>query len=72
MVALIVGGLSAAVVGLFAHVIGYDRERAFYATVLTVVGLLYVLFAVMAGGRGLALEVAFFAVFAALAAAGFR
>ena len=70
--ALIVGSLAAAGVGLFAHAVGYDRDRAFYATVLTVVGMLYVLFAVMAGGRGLLPEVAFFAFFAALAAVGFR
>ena len=72
MFPLIVGSLAAAGVGLFAHVVGYDRDRAFYATVLTVVGMLYVLFAVMAGGRGLLLEVVFFAAFAALAAVGFR
>lgn len=72
MLALLVGSLSAAGVGLFAHVIGYDRERAFYASVLTVVGLVYVLFAVMAGGKGVVLEIAFFAVFAALAAIGFK
>ena len=72
MFPLIVGGLAAAGVGLFAHAVGYDRDRAFYATVLTVVGMLYVLFAVMAGGRGLLPEVAFFAAFAALAAVGFR
>ncbi len=70
--ALIVGSLAAAGVGLFAHMVGYDRDRAFYATVLTVVGMLYVLFAVMAGGRGLLPEIAFFAVFASLAAVGFR
>jgi hypothetical protein len=67
-----VGTLSATAVGLFAHAIGYDRDRAFYATVLTVVGLLYVLFAVMAGGRGLLTEIAFFALFAVLAAIGFK
>jgi hypothetical protein len=60
-------------VGMFAHVVGYDRDRAFYATVLTVVGSLYVLFAVMAGGGpSLIPEIGFFGVFAALAAAGFR
>ena len=72
MLPLIVGSLAAAAVGLFAHAIGYDRDRAFYATVLTVVGMLYVLFAVMAGGRGLMPELTFFAAFAALAAIGFR
>lgn len=70
--ALIVGTLAATAVGMFAHAVGYDRDRAFYSTVLTVVGMLYVLFAVMAGGLGLVPEVAFFAAFAALAAVGFR
>jgi hypothetical protein len=69
---LLIGALSAAAVGLFAHIIGYDRDRAFYAAVLTVVGALYVLFAVIAGGRGLVPEIAFFVVFASLAAIGFR
>ena len=72
MVALIVGVLSAAGVGLFAHAVGYDRDRAFYATVLTVVGILYVLFAAMAGGQGVIVEISFFGFFAAMAAVGFR
>ena len=63
----------AAMVGVFAHAVGYDRDRSFYAAVLTVVGAMYVLFAVMAGGsQYLVAEVAFFALFAALAAIGFR
>ena len=71
--AFMVGAASAAGVGLFARVVGYDRDRAFYPTVLTVVGSLYVLFAVMAGGgRGLIAELMFFAGFAALGAVGFR
>lgn len=70
--AFIIGTLAAAVVGIFAHAVGYDRDRAFYATILTVVAMLYVLFAVMAGGQGLPREIAFFAIFAALAAVGFR
>jgi hypothetical protein len=73
IIALGVGAAVAAAVGVFAHAVGYDRDRAFYPVVLTVVGSLYVLFAVMAGG-GLRLipEVAFFVGFAALAAIGFR
>jgi hypothetical protein len=68
-----VGATLAAMVGMFAHVVGYDRDRAFYAAVLTVVGSLYVLFAVMAGGGpDLIPEIGFFGVFAALAAVGFR
>ena len=70
--ALLIGAVLAALVGLFAHTVGYDRDRAFYATVLTVVGSLYVLFAVIAGDNGLGPEIACFAVFAGLAAAGFR
>jgi len=72
MLPLIVGSLGAVAVGVFAHAVGYDRDRAFYATVLTVVGMLYVLFAVMAGGGGLLLELAFFAGFAAMAVVGFK
>jgi hypothetical protein len=72
-IAFSVGALLAAMVAVFAHVVGYDREKAFYASVLTVVGALYVLFAVMAdAGRAIILEVAFFGIFAGLAAIGFR
>lgn len=70
--ALVVGGLLAAAVGVFAHIVGYDRDRSFYAAVLTVIGALYVLFAVMAGGANLILEIAFFSAFAAMAVVGFR
>lgn len=70
---LVIGIVSAAAVGLFAHLIGYDRDRSFYAVVLTVVGLLYVLFNVMAGGaQGLLVEIGFSALFGTLAAIGFR
>lgn len=69
---MLIGAVLAAMVGLFAHLVGYDRDRSFYAAVLTVVGSLYVLFAVMDGGAGLIMEIGFFAVFAAMAAIGFR
>lgn len=43
-------GIAAAVaVGVFATVIGFDRERSFYPVVLIVIATLYLLFAVMAG-----------------------
>ena len=72
-IAFLVGASLAAIVGLFAHVVGYDRDRAFYATVLTVIACLYVLFAVIAdAGRGLIPEIVFFGFFAALAVIGFR
>ena len=36
-------------VAVFARVVGLDRDRAFYPTVLIVVGSLYILFAAMTG-----------------------
>jgi hypothetical protein len=69
---LLIGIILAAAVALFAQLTGFDRDRAFYPTVLIVVGAFYVLFAVMAGGGGLATELLFFAIFAALAVAGFK
>ena len=72
VMALGVGAVLAATVGLLGHVVGYDLDKSFYAVILTVVGALYPLFAVIAGGHQLAPELAFFALFAGLAAAGFR
>jgi hypothetical protein len=70
---LIVGIVLAAAVGLFAHLVGFDRDRAFYATVLIVVGSYYLLFAVMGGtSASLLAELPFFAAFAAAAVIGFR
>jgi hypothetical protein len=69
--ALTVGALLAFVAGLLAHRVGYDRDRSFYAVVLTVIAALYPLFAVTSGGQKLVPEVMFFAVFSALAAIGF-
>jgi hypothetical protein len=68
--ALTVGALLAFVAGLLAHRVGYDRDRSFYAVVLTVIAALYPLFAVTSGGQKLVPEVMFFAVFSALAAIG--
>lgn len=69
---LIIGSALAAAVGLLAHVVGYDRERSFYAVVLTVVASFYVLFNVMSQGNDLIIEIAFFSMFAILAIIGFR
>ena len=58
---------------LFARVTGFDRDRSFYPTVLTVIGLLYVLFAAIDGSaRALVPETAGMIVFVALAVAGFK
>lgn len=69
--ALFVGMALAALVAVAAHIIGWDRDRAFYSVVLTVVGSYYILFAVMAGGEVVA-ETLFFMGFATLAVLGFR
>ena len=60
-------------VGVFGTWVGFDRDRAFYPTVLIVVASYYCLFAVMAGATSiLPVEMAFLLLFGALAAVGFR
>lgn len=57
----------------FARAVGFDRDRAFYPTVLIVVASYYVLFAVMGGStRALVLELVVMSVFVAMAVAGFK
>ena len=64
--------LAMGVAGMAAG-IGLDRDRAFYPTVLIVVGSLYVLFAVMgASDRVVMLEVLGAAVFLVIALVGFK
>ena len=45
----VVGLVLSLIVALFARRAGFDRDRAFYATVILVVASYYVLFAVMSG-----------------------
>ena len=60
-------------VALFARVVGFDRDRAFYPTVLIVIASYYVLFAVMSGSREtVLLEAIVMALFAFAAVAGFK
>ncbi len=47
-----IGVTAATAVGLFATVIGFDKERSFYPVVLIVIAALYLLFAVMASSPG--------------------
>jgi hypothetical protein len=64
--------LAAAVAGL-ATAVGFDRERAFYPTVLIVVASYYVLFAAMdASSRTLVIESAIASGFLLVAVLGFR
>jgi hypothetical protein len=67
-------GLGLAVgVAIFARIVGLDRDRAFYVTVLIVVGSYYVLFAAMSGSTaGIPLEILFFLAFAGAAVLGFQ
>jgi hypothetical protein len=73
MTALLVGGGLAVAVGLFATAVGFDRDRAFYPTVLIVVASYWALFAIMGGGSGvLVRECAVAASFVGFAIAGFK
>ena len=71
--ALLIGIGLALAVALYATLIGLDRERAFYSTVLAVVGSLYGLFAVLSGStQTLLLESIGIAAFLLLSALGFK
>jgi len=68
-----IGATLAVLVGLFGTIVGLDRERAFYPTVLCVVASLYALFAVMGESlQALAMESIASVVFLGASAAGFR
>ena len=71
--ALLIGFSLALAVALYASLIGLDRERAFYSTVLAVVGSLYGLFAAMSGStQTLLLESIFIPAFLLVSALGFK
>jgi hypothetical protein len=73
MTPLLIGVGMALAVALYARVVGLDRERAFYATVLAVVASYYGLYAVIGGStRAIVLEAAIAAVFLVMVAVGFR
>ena len=67
-----VGSTLGLVTCAFARVVGFDRDRAFYPTVLIVVASYYVLFAVMGGStQTLMLELAVMSAFVVMAVIGF-
>lgn len=69
----LVGSALALTVSLFAHLIGFDRDRAFYPVVLIVIASYYPLFAVTGGSvSALGPELLVVALFAGLAVWGFR
>lgn len=68
-----IGTLLAIAVSLFARVARFDRDRAFYPTVLIVVASYYVLFAVMGGTtQALLIECGIMTAFVLAAVTGFK
>jgi hypothetical protein len=68
----VIGIVLSAGVAVFARSTGFDRDRAFYPTVMIVIAAYYVLFAVMSGSvQTVAIESAVMTLFAAAAVAGF-
>ena len=68
-----VGVILAIAVGLFASLVGFDKERSFYPTVLIVIAAYYLLFAAMAKSTdALLAEVLPMLLFGAAAAVGFQ
>ena len=69
----LIGIVLAVVVCAFATLVGFDRDRVFYPTLLMVIATYYILFAVMGSSTpALALESLIAIVFLALAVAGFK
>lgn len=68
-----VGCLLSLGVSVFARIVGFDRDRAFYPTVLIVIASYYVLFALMGGTvAALQIEIGAMLVFVLAAVAGFK
>jgi hypothetical protein len=73
MVPYVVGAVLSIGVAFFARRVGFDRDRAFYPTVMIVIASYYVLFAVMSGSvKTVLLESIIMTLFAIAAVAGFK
>jgi hypothetical protein len=69
----VIGIVLSVSVALFARYVGFDRDRAFYPTIMIVIAAYYVLFAVMSGSvQTVVIESVVMTVFAAAAVAGFK
>lgn len=70
----LVGVILGVVVAGFAKVIGFDRDRSFYPTVMIVIASYYALFALMGASHHstLEIEIAVGLVFVGFAALGFK
>ena len=67
-----IGIVLALAVSVFARSVGFDRDRAYYPTVLIVIASYYVLFAVMGGSmRAVILESIVMSAFLCVAVLGF-
>jgi hypothetical protein len=72
-VAYVIGTVLACCVSLFARLAGFDRDRAFYPTMLVVIASFYILFAVMGGSvYALAVESMIMIGFLVVAVLGLR
>ena len=70
---ILIGATLALVVSAYAAWIHFDRDRAFYPTVVMVVASYYVLFSVMGGSaRSTVVETSIMGVFVAAASLGFK
>jgi hypothetical protein len=73
MLPYVVGLVLSIGVALFARRVGFDRDRAFYPTVLIVIASYYVLFAAISGSvETVLLESLVMTLFAIAAVAGFK
>lgn len=71
--AFAVGIVIALLTGVFARLTRFDRDRAFYPTVLVVIALYYILFAAIGeSAHAMRLESIQLAIFATIAVVGFR
>jgi hypothetical protein len=71
--AYLIGVVLAVAVCIFAMLVGFDRDRVFYPTVLAVIATYYILFAAMGSSTSaLIWESVIAAVFFVLAVAGFK
>ena len=71
--AFVTGVVLAVLVGLFARVVGFDRDRAFYPTAMIVIATYYILFACMgATPEVVGTEIVAAAFFVVAATWGFR
>jgi hypothetical protein len=69
----VMGIVLSAGVAVFARYAGFDRDRAFYPTVVIVVASYYVLFAAMSGSvQAVVIESVVMTLFVAAAVAGFK